>query len=64
MYVSFAYFMANLSTDIVFQALSIFKIVILLLIVIAGVFSTVNLFILSLHILEKMGRTQWKNPCP
>ena len=42
MYVSFAYFNVNLGIDIDRQALSVFKIGILLLIVIAGRFDTLN----------------------
>ena len=56
MYVSSAYLNVNLSIDIVFQALSVFKIVILLLIVVAGAFDTVVFFFLSKqHILDKDG---------
>jgi hypothetical protein len=44
MYVSSAYVNVNLVIHIVRQALSVFKIVILLLIVIAGTFDTVILF--------------------
>lgn len=48
MYVSFAYFNVNPGTNIVFQALSVFKIVILLLIVIVGAFNAVDfIFILT-----------------
>ena len=43
MCVSSEYFKANLGTDIVCKALSVFKIVILLLIVIAGAFNAVFL---------------------
>ena len=59
MYVSSAYFDVNLGIDIVCQALSVFKIAILLLIVIAGAFDTVFFFFpflfLALHILDKDG---------
>ena len=55
MYVSSAYFNVNLGIDIVCQALSVFKIVILLLIVITGAFDTVIFFHLSQHILDKDG---------
>ena len=55
----------NLGIDIVCQALSVFKVVILLLIVIAGAFDTVILFAFVLNtFLIRMGRTQWKNSCP
>ena len=47
MYVSSTCFNANLGIDTVYQALSLFKIVILLLIVIAGAFDTMLLFILA-----------------
>ena len=55
MHVSSAYFNVNLGTDIGFQALSVFKIVILLLIVIAGAFDIVIFFLLSINILDKDG---------
>ena len=44
MYVSNAYYNVNLGIDIVCQVLSVFKIVILLLIVIAGAFVIIILF--------------------
>ena len=47
MYESDAYFDVNLGIDIICQALSVFKIVILLLIVIAGAFDSVILLLLS-----------------
>ena len=47
MYVSSAYFNANLGIDIGCQTLSVFKIVILLLIVITGAFDAVIFLLLS-----------------
>ena len=55
MYVSSEYFNVNPGTDIDFQALSVFKIVILLLIVIAGAFDIDIYFLLSQYILDKDG---------
>ena len=47
MYVSSTCFNENLGIDTVYQALSLFKIVILLIIVIAGAFDTMLLFIFA-----------------
>jgi hypothetical protein len=65
MYVSSAYFNVNLGIDIVCQTLSVFKIVILLLIVIAGAFDAIIFLLLSDNtFLIRMGCTQWENSCP
>ena len=67
MYVSNAYYNVNLGIDIVCQVLSVFKIVILLLIVVAGAFVTIILFYFAFCLntfLIRMGRTQWENWCP
>ena len=67
MYVSNAYYNVNLGINIVCQVLSVFKIVILLLIVVAGAFVTIILFYFAFYLntfLIRMGRTQWKNWCP
>ena len=65
MYVFSAYTDVNLGIDIVFQALSLFKIAILLLIVIASVtiIFMLSSFALSYTFLISMGRTRWKNKC-
>jgi hypothetical protein len=61
--ISAAYFNVNMGIDIVCQALSLFNIAIVLLIVIAGASDTVPFFAFVLTVLVRMGCTRWKNSC-